>query len=153
MTVPTFAENRTYKKVDIESQAENLTAALSTLHSTLKGVFKMDCLFCKIVKGNIPSKKVYEDESVFAFWDIAPMAPVHVLIVPKMHISSVNEVTSENSAVISHIYEVAAQLAKELGVAEDGYRIVTNCGKNAGQTVFHLHFHLLGGTALKVEMC
>ncbi len=113
----------------------------------------MDCLFCKIVKGNIPSKKVYEDESVFAFWDIAPMAPVHVLIVPKMHISSVNEVTSENSAVISHIYEVAAQLAKELGVAEDGYRIVTNCGKNAGQTVFHLHFHLLGGTALKVEMC
>ncbi len=113
----------------------------------------MDCLFCEIVKGNIPSKKVYEDESVFAFWDIAPMAPVHVLIVPKMHISSVNEVTSENSAVISHIYEVAAQLAKELGVAEDGYRIVTNCGKNAGQTVFHLHFHLLGGTALKVEMC
>ena len=113
----------------------------------------MDCIFCEIVKGNIPSKKVYEDESVFAFWDIAPMAPVHVLIVPKMHISSVNEVTSENSAVISHIYEVAAQLAKELGVAEDGYRIVTNCGKNAGQTVFHLHFHLLGGTALKVEMC
>ena len=113
----------------------------------------MDCLFCKIINGEIPSKKVYEDDSVYAFYDIAPMAPVHVLIVPKMHISSVNEVTSENSAVISHIYEVAAQLAKELGVAEDGYRIVTNCGKNAGQTVFHLHFHLLGGTALKVEMC
>ena len=113
----------------------------------------MDCLFCKIVKGNIPSKKVYEDDSVYAFYDIAPMAPVHVLIVPKIHISSVNEVTSENSAVISHIYEVAAQLAKELGISDDGYRIVTNCGKNAGQTVFHLHFHLLGGTALKVEMC
>ena len=113
----------------------------------------MDCLFCEIVKGNIPSKKVYEDDSVYAFYDIAPMAPVHVLIVPKIHISSVNEVTSENSAVISHIYEVAAQLAKELGISDDGYRIVTNCGKNAGQTVFHLHFHLLGGTALKVEMC
>lgn len=113
----------------------------------------MDCLFCKIVKGNIPSKKVYEDDSVYAFYDIAPMAPVHVLIVPKIHISSVNEVTSKNSAVISHIYEVAAQLAKELGISDDGYRIVTNCGKNAGQTVFHLHFHLLGGTALKVEMC
>ena len=81
------------------------------------------------------------------------MAPVHVLIVPKQHIASVNEVTAENSAVIAHIYEVASQLAKELGVAEDGYRIVTNCGKNAGQTVFHLHFHLLGGTPLKIEMC
>ena len=113
----------------------------------------MDCLFCEIVKGNIPSKKVYEDDSVYAFYDIAPMAPVHVLIVPKMHISSVNEVTAENSAVIAHIYEVAAKLAKELGVADDGYRIVTNCGKNAGQTVFQLHFHLLAGTELKVEMC
>ena len=113
----------------------------------------MDCLFCKIINGEIPSKKVYEDDSVYAFYDIAPMAPVHVLIVPKQHIASVNEVTAENSAVISHIYEVAAKLAKELGIADEGYRIVTNCGANAGQTVFHLHFHLLGGTKLKVEMC
>ena len=113
----------------------------------------MDCIFCKIIAGEIPSQKVYEDETVYAFKDINPMAPVHVLIVPKQHIASVNEVTSENSAVIAHIYEVASQLAKELGVAEDGYRIVTNCGKNAGQTVFHLHFHLLGGTPLKIEMC
>ncbi len=113
----------------------------------------MDCVFCEIVKGNIPSKKVYEDDSVYAFYDISPMAPVHVLIIPKQHIASVNEVTSENSAVIAHIYEVAAKLAKELGIAESGYRIVTNCGKNAGQTVFHLHFHLLGGTQLKIEMC
>ena len=113
----------------------------------------MDCLFCKIISGEIPSKKVYEDDSVYAFYDIAPMAPVHVLIVPKMHISSVNEVTAENSAVIAHIYEVASKLAHELGIAESGYRIVTNCGKNAGQTVFHLHFHLLGGTELTVEMC
>ncbi len=113
----------------------------------------MDCIFCKIIAGEIPSQKVYEDETVYAFKDINPMAPVHVLIVPKQHIASVNEVTAENSAVIAHIYEVASQLAKELGVAEDGYRIVTNCGKNAGQTVFHLHFHLLGGTPLKIEMC
>ena len=113
----------------------------------------MDCIFCEIVKGNIPSKKVYEDDSVYAFYDISPMAPVHVLIIPKQHIASVNEVTSENGAVIAHIYEVAAKLAKELGISEDGYRIVTNCGKNAGQTVFHLHFHLLGGTQLKIEMC
>ena len=113
----------------------------------------MDCVFCEIIKGNIPSTKVYEDEFVTAFNDLNPVTPVHVLIVPKMHISSVNEVTAENSAVISHIYEVASELAKELGIADDGYRIVTNCGKNAGQTVFHLHFHLLGGTELKVEMC
>ena len=113
----------------------------------------MDCLFCKIINGEIPSKKVYEDDSVYAFYDIAPMAPVHVLIVPKTHIASVNEVTAENSAVISHIYEVAAKLAKELGIADEGYRVVTNCGANAGQTVFHLPFHLLGGTKLKVEMC
>ena len=113
----------------------------------------MDCLFCKIINGEIPSKKVYEDDSVYAFYDIAPMAPVHVLIVPKTHIASVNEVTAENSAVISHIYEVAAKLAKALGIADEGYRVVTNCGANAGQTVFHLHFHLLGGTKLKVEMC
>ncbi len=113
----------------------------------------MECLFCKIINGEIPSKKVYEDETVYAFYDINPMAPVHVLIVPKQHIASVNDVTAENSAVISHIYEVAAQLAKELGIAESGYRVVTNCGKDAGQTVFHLHFHLLGGQPLKLEMC
>lgn len=113
----------------------------------------MNCLFCKIINGEIPSKKVYEDESVYAFYDIAPMAPVHVLIIPKIHLSSVNEVTSENSAVISHIYEVAAQLAKELGISESGYRIVSNCGADAGQTVFHLHFHLLGGKKLNTEMC
>ena len=113
----------------------------------------MDCLFCKIIAGEIPSAKVYEDETVYAFKDINPMAPVHVLIIPKNHIDSVNGITAENSAVVAHIYEVAAKLAKELGIAEDGYRVVTNCGANAGQTVFHLHFHLLGGKALKVEMC
>lgn len=113
----------------------------------------MDCLFCSIIKGDIPSTKVYEDETVFAFKDINPMAPVHILIIPQTHLSSINDVTEENSAVIAHIYEVAAKLAKEMGIAESGYRVVSNCGKDAGQTVFHLHFHLLGGKALKVEMC
>ncbi len=114
----------------------------------------MDCLFCSIVKGDIPSTKVYEDETVYAFKDINPMAPVHILIIPKEHMaSSMNEVTPENSGVIAHIYEVAAKLAKELGIAENGYRVVANCGADAGQTVFHLHFHLLGGKKLNVEMC
>ncbi len=113
----------------------------------------MDCLFCSIIKGDIPSAKVYEDETVYAFKDINPMAPVHVLIVPKEHISSMNDVTAENSAVIAHIYEVAAKLAKELGIAESGFRVVSNCGADGGQTVFHLHFHLLGGKKLNVEMC
>ena len=112
----------------------------------------MDCLFCKIINGEIPSTKVYEDETVYAFKDINPMAPVHVLIIPKQHLSSINDVTAENSAVISHIYGVAAQLAKELGISESGYRVVSNCGADAGQTVFHLHFHLLGGKKLNVEM-
>ena len=112
----------------------------------------MDCIFCKIISGDIPSKKVYEDESVYAFYDINPMAPVHVLIIPKQHIASINEVTAENSSVIAHIYEVAAKLAAELGIAESGYRVVSNCGADAGQTVFHLHFHRLGGTKLRVEM-
>lgn len=113
----------------------------------------MDCLFCNIIKGDIPSTKVYEDETVYAFKDINPMAPVHVLIVPKKHLSSINDVTEENSAVVAHIYEVAAKLAKELGISENGYRVVSNCGADAGQTVFHLHFHLLGGKKLNVTMC
>jgi histidine triad (HIT) family protein len=104
----------------------------------------MDCLFCKIINGDIPSAKVYEDELVFAFRDIEPQAPTHILIIPKVHIKSVAEITSENSAVIAHIFEVAAKIAKDEGL-DEGYRIVTNCGDNAGQTVKHLHFHLMGG--------
>ena len=104
----------------------------------------MDCLFCKIIAGEIPSKKVYEDEQVYAFYDIEPQAPVHVLLIPKTHIASAAEITAENSAVVAHIFEVAAQIAKELGL-DDGFRIVSNCGESAGQTVKHLHFHLMGG--------
>lgn len=104
----------------------------------------MDCLFCKIINGDIPSAKVYEDETVFAFRDIEPQAPVHILIIPKQHIKSAAEITSENSAVVAHIFEVAAKIAEDEGLT-DGYRIVNNCGDSAGQTVKHLHFHLMGG--------
>lgn len=104
----------------------------------------MDCLFCKIIAGEIPSSKVYEDETVFAFRDIEPQAPVHVLIVPKQHIASAKEINETNSAAVAHIFEVAAKIAKDEGL-EDGYRIVNNCGDSAGQTVKHLHFHLMGG--------
>lgn len=108
-----------------------------------------DCLFCKIIAGEIPSKKVYEDEWVYAFEDISPVAPHHVLLIPKQHIASVNEITAENSAAVAKIYEAARNIAQQLGIAEDGYRIVTNCGEKAGQTVFHLHFHLIAGRDLQ----
>lgn len=107
-----------------------------------------DCLFCKIIAGEIPSSKVYEDEYVYAFNDISPEAPVHVLIVPKEHIASANEITAENASVISNIFLAAKKIAEEKGIAEGGYRIVNNCGEDGGQTVKHLHFHLLGGRAL-----
>lgn len=104
----------------------------------------MDCIFCKIVNGEIPTSKVYEDESVLAFKDTDPQAPVHVLIIPKRHIASVSEIDEGNSNVVAHIFEVAAKLSEELGL-ENGYRIVTNCGEDGLQSVKHLHFHLLGG--------
>ena len=110
-----------------------------------------DCLFCKIIAGSIPSTKVYEDETILAFRDIAPQAPTHVLVVPKIHMVDTNDVTAENSAVIAHIFEVIPQIAKAEGLA-GGYRVVSNCGADAGQTVHHLHFHILGGKALSLEM-
>ena len=110
-----------------------------------------NCLFCKIIAGDIPSTKVYEDETVLAFRDIAPQAPTHILVIPKTHIGSVAEITAENSAVVAHIFEVIAQVAKSEGLAE-GYRVVSNCGPHAGQTVHHLHFHILGGEQLSLEM-
>lgn len=103
-----------------------------------------NCLFCKIIKGEIPSSKVYEDETVYAFNDIDPKAPVHILIIPKEHIRSAAEINSDNSSVVAHIFEVAAKLAKDMGLT-DGFRIVTNCGDSAGQSVKHLHYHLLSG--------
>lgn len=111
----------------------------------------MDCLFCKIAAGEIPSQKVYEDEEILAFRDIAPMAPVHILVIPKAHIGSVDEVTAESCDVVAHIFQVIPQIAKAENL-EKGYRVVSNCGEHAGQSVHHLHFHILGGRQLSLEM-
>ena len=111
----------------------------------------MNCLFCKIIAGEIPSTKVYEDELCFAFRDINPQAPTHILVVPKAHIESMNGISAENSAVVAHIFEVIPKIAEAEGLAS-GYRVVSNCGPDAGQTVFHLHFHILGGKTLALEM-
>ena len=110
-----------------------------------------NCLFCKIIAGDIPSTKVYEDETVLAFRDIQPQAPTHILVIPKAHIASVAEISPENSGVVAHIFEVIPQIARQEGL-ENGYRVVSNCGDDAGQTVHHLHFHILGGKQLSVEM-
>ena len=111
----------------------------------------MDCLFCKIIAGEIPSAKVYEDELVYAFKDIAPMAPVHILIVPKCHVASADEVGAENSVSVARIFEVIPQIAKAAGLT-NGYRVITNCGEDGCQSVRHLHFHLLGGKKLPEQM-
>ena len=108
-----------------------------------------DCLFCKIANGEIPTEMVYQDDLCAAFRDIEPQAPTHLLIVPKAHIASALELNEENAAVVSHIFLVAGKLAKELDFAENGFRIVNNCGTDGGQTVGHLHFHLLGGRSLQ----
>lgn len=112
----------------------------------------MDCIFCKIIAGEIPSTKVYEDDKVLAFKDINPMAPVHILVIPKVHIESAAAITSENSAVVAYIFEMIAKIAKEQGLDKDGFRVITNCGENGCQSVKHLHFHILGGRRLEVNM-
>ena len=109
------------------------------------------CLFCKIIAGEIPSAKVYEDETVLAFRDINPQAPTHILVIPKEHIPSVAGITAENSQVVAHIFEVIPQIAEKEGLV-NGYRVVSNCGPDAGQTVPHLHFHILGGKELALQM-
>ena len=111
----------------------------------------MNCLFCKIVAGDIPSTKVYEDETIFAFKDINPQAPVHVLVIPKAHVASVDAITSENSGVVAHIFEMIPKIAKSCGI-ENGYRVISNCGDDACQTVKHLHFHVIGGAKLAEKM-
>jgi len=107
----------------------------------------MSCLFCRIAGGEVPSNKVYEDDRVYAFHDIDPQAPVHVLIIPKTHIAGTDELCADNVDVVAHIYALVPQIAKQLGL-QKGYRVVTNCGEDGNQTVPHLHFHLLGGRAL-----
>ncbi len=111
----------------------------------------MDCLFCKIVAGEIPSTKVYEDQQVLAFRDIAPMAPTHILVIPKTHIGDLAELNPENSGLAAHIFEVIPQIAAQEGLT-GGYRVVSNCGPDAGQTVPHLHFHILGGKVLNTDL-
>ena len=108
-----------------------------------------DCLFCKLANGEIPTNYIYEDDKVVAFNDIEPQAPVHILIIPKEHIASALELDDANSGIVSHIFKVAAKIAREKGFADDGFRIVNNCGKDGGQTVGHLHFHLLAGRYLQ----
>lgn len=108
----------------------------------------MDCLFCKIIAGDIPSTKVFEDDKIYAFKDIDPQAPVHVLILPKEHIVSADKIDEENKDIVSYIFSKIPQIAKDLNL-EKGYRIITNVGEDGGQTVHHLHFHLLGGRKLE----
>lgn len=107
-----------------------------------------DCIFCKIANGDIPSAKVYEDDKVLAFNDLNPEAPVHILIIPKEHISSALEINSDNCCIAGHIFYVATKIATDMGFAENGFRLVNNCGADGGQTVQHLHFHLLAGRNL-----
>jgi histidine triad (HIT) family protein len=104
------------------------------------------CLFCEIIAGNIPSTKVYEDENILAFKDINPVAPVHIIVVPKEHIESANEITAENSKYVSYIFEKIPEIAKSQGI--DSYRVINNCGEDAGQTIKHLHFHIVGGVKM-----
>lgn len=104
-----------------------------------------DCLFCKIIKGEISANKVYEDEEILAFHDIKPAAPIHILVIPKKHITSLAHMEKEDEAIIGKIYGVINKIAEDKGFKEDGYRVVVNCGKNGGQTVMHLHFHILAG--------
>lgn len=111
----------------------------------------MDCLFCKIINGDIPSNKVYEDDKMLAFHDISPMAPVHVVMIPKEHIFCADALNEENSMVVAHIFSKIPEIAKSLNL-ENGYRIVNNCKEDGGQTVFHLHFHLLGGKKLNTQL-
>ena len=107
-----------------------------------------DCVFCKIIKGEIPSSKVYEDDDVLAFHDINPAAPIHILVIPKKHISKLTDLKPEDEALIAKIYSTINKIAKQEGFKEDGFRVITNCGKNAGQEVMHIHFHILGGKIL-----
>ena len=110
-----------------------------------------DCLFCKIINGEIPSKKLYEDEKILAFYDISPIAPVHFLVIPKQHIASVDAIDADNSAIVAYIFQKLVELAKLAGI-ENGYRVISNCGADAGQTVQHLHFHVLGGKEMNWQV-
>lgn len=108
-----------------------------------------DCIFCKIIRKEIPSQVVYEDDRILAFKDVNPLAPVHILIIPKEHLTNVLDIDDNNADLVGHIHLVANKLAREAGIAEKGFRIVTNCNKEGGQIIFHLHYHLIGGEELR----
>ena len=108
-----------------------------------------NCVFCKIIKREIPSEKVYEDDEIFAFKDINPVAPIHILVIPKKHIETLLEVTEEDSKLIAKIYMAINKIAKDLGIEKDGFRVVANCGRDSGQEVMHIHFHMLAGKKLE----
>ena len=110
----------------------------------MKGKYEMSCLFCKIIAGDIPSEKVYEEETVYAFRDINPQAPTHILVIPKSHVDSVADITVENAGIVAECFAAIAKIAKQERL-EGGFRVISNCGKDAGQTVPHLHFHILAG--------
>ena len=111
----------------------------------------MDCIFCKILDGSIPSNKVWEDDMCLAFYDVNPQTPVHILVIPKIHMASVDDITSDNSAYVAHIFETIPSIAKKSGLT-NGYRVITNCGDDACQSVKHLHFHIMGGKKLPEQM-
>jgi histidine triad (HIT) family protein len=111
-----------------------------------------DCLFCKIIAGEIPSEKVFEDDQVTAFRDINPVAPTHILIIPNKHIASINELTPEDENLVGHLFTTAKELAEREGVAESGYRLIINVGPDGGQVVYHLHLHLIGGQKMRHPM-
>lgn len=111
-----------------------------------------DCVFCKIIKGEIPSEKVYEDEEILAFKDIDPAAPIHILVIPKKHIENLLEVKEEDSYLIGRIYQVINKIARNMEIEKDGFRVIVNCGKDAGQEVMHVHFHMLAGRKLGAKI-
>jgi len=119
------------------------------IHNFRGGIFLEDCLFCRIASGEMDTDFVYEDEQLIVFKDINPQAPVHLLIVPKKHISDLNNLQSADNDLIGHVYQIAKKMAAEHDIAESGYRLVSNCGEQGGQTVYHIHFHLLGGRELQ----
>lgn len=108
----------------------------------------MDCIFCKIINKEIPSNIVYEDEEILAFKDIAPQAPIHIVVIPKKHIEKITQINKEDEKIIGRIYSVINKIAEEQGIADEGFRVIINCGENGGQEVKHIHFHLLGGKKL-----
>ena len=111
------------------------------------------CVFCKIVNREIPAKVVYEDDKVMAFHDINPQAPVHILVIPKEHIPTVNDLEEKHKELIGHIFMVIKEIAREMGIAESGYRVLVNCNRDGGQEIYHLPFHLLGGAPLGPMVC